>query len=125
MGSSPMQLTTYPRGFVVMMTDFIRVRVSLPVIEESEEQRKESDRCQEDLKGGQEDASKLKFEGLDVLLVEDNLVNQKVGKRTLHTLGCNVTVCPKQMRETTLPSIAHCSPLPGRWSRMESSASGC
>jgi hypothetical protein len=71
-----------------------RVRVSLPVIKESEEQRNKSDKCQDDLESlsAQEDVSKVKFDGLEVLLVEDNVVNQKVGKRMLHTLGCNVTV---------------------------------
>ncbi|ELR24606.1 ATPase/histidine kinase/DNA gyrase B/HSP90 domain containing protein [Acanthamoeba castellanii str. Neff] len=32
------------------------------------------------------------FAGLEVLLVEDNPINQLVGKRMLHSLGCNVTV---------------------------------
>jgi CheY-like chemotaxis protein len=32
------------------------------------------------------------LKGLEVLLVEDNLINQKVGKRMLHSLGCVVTV---------------------------------
>jgi hypothetical protein len=64
------------------------------VIKESEEQRNKSDKCQDDLNAGQEDVSKVKFDGLEVLLVEDNVVNQKVGKRMLHTLGCNVTVPP-------------------------------
>jgi hypothetical protein len=66
--------------------------VSLPVVKESEEQKKKSDKCQDDLDAGHEDMSKVKFVGLQVLLVEDNVVNQKVGKRMLHTLGCNVTV---------------------------------
>jgi hypothetical protein len=30
--------------------------------------------------------------GLRVLLVEDNIINQKVGKRMLATLGCQATV---------------------------------
>ena len=69
----------------------------MPVIKESEEQRNKSDKCQDDLdslSAQEEDVSKVKFGGLEVLLVEDNVVNQKVGKRMLHTLGCNVTVHP-------------------------------
>ncbi|ELR22528.1 response regulator receiver domain containing protein [Acanthamoeba castellanii str. Neff] len=43
--------------------------------------------------------------GMKVLLVEDNLINQKVGKRMLHTLDCHVTVanngeeCLKTLRQ--------------------------
>ncbi|ELR20364.1 ATPase/histidine kinase/DNA gyrase B/HSP90 domain containing protein [Acanthamoeba castellanii str. Neff] len=33
-----------------------------------------------------------RFQGLRVLLVEDNVINQKVGKRMLSTLACDVTV---------------------------------
>jgi hypothetical protein len=71
-----------------------RVRVSLAEVKESEEQREKSERCRDDLDNvpDKEDAAKLHFNGLEVLLVEDNVVNQKVGKRMLHTLGCKVTV---------------------------------
>ena len=66
------------------------------MIKESEEQRNKSDKWQDDLDSlpAQEDVSKVKFDGLEVLLVEDNVVNQKVGKLMLRTLGCHVTVPP-------------------------------
>jgi signal transduction histidine kinase/DNA-binding NarL/FixJ family response regulator len=83
------------------------VRVSLAEVKESEEQREKSERCRDDLDNvpDKEDAAKLHFNGLEVLLVEDNVVNQKVGKRMLHTLGCKVTVvengveCLKSLEE--------------------------
>ncbi len=84
------------------------MRVSLPVIKESEEQRNKSDKGEDDLaslSAQEEDVSKVKFGGLEVLLVEDNVVNQKVGKRMLHTLGCNVTVPPSTT--TSGPAAAH------------------
>ena len=108
----------------------------MPVIKESEEQRNKSDKCQDDLdslSAQEEDVSKVKFGGLEVLLVEDNVVNQKVGKRMLHTLGCNVTVphphhqCPRCRSSTSLSLIDDDPAANGevsarRWWRTGSSA---
>jgi CheY-like chemotaxis protein len=62
-------------------------RFLLPVVD-SVDQAKKAKQEEEERDGNVQD----KFPGLKVLLVEDNSINQKVGKRMLNALGCTVTV---------------------------------
>jgi hypothetical protein len=60
-------------------------------IDHNGKQEKETKEEQDEDVGGRS-TERGAFEGLEVLLVEDNAINQLVGKRMLRSFGCHVTV---------------------------------
>jgi hypothetical protein len=67
-----------------------------------------------------------RFPGLKVLLVEDNKVNQKVGKRMLSALDCSVTVPSWFFDDLNMVmlGLSHRCCIWIRWQTMERSVCG-